>query len=105
MKVNKLASITGKKSKVLIQEINDPRVTHHNHEVPEDILALYDVEEKKIEETRPEPKATVDISKGLFVNTMPSKEECTFTIEEIELGIRCLGSKGKHWEWRHLLDG
>ena len=41
---------------------------------------------------------TIPLSKQII-----GDEVCHYTVAEIEIGIRCLGNKGKQWKWRHLL--
>ena len=56
-------------------------------------------EEKKIP-TEPEPEKAVDSTEAPAV----VEEECPYTPEQVELGIRCLGGKGPQWKWRHILN-
>ena len=115
MKIYELAKIRKISSKELIVELNDPRIKNHLSVVPADILEL-EGEEKKIETTEGQTQ-TVDSAETVvvgnppetpaepLVSTEPVIEPCPYTPAEIELGCRCLGSKGKHWQWRHMLNG
>ena len=122
MKVFELSKKLKKSNKDLIAEIDDPRVKSHLSKVPEDILAEFDVEEKKIE-TEPEPTATVDKDEDAVVTVdsaetivvevkeevvnekvpKSTEETCPYSIEEIRMGCRCLGNKAPQWKWRHLI--
>jgi hypothetical protein len=61
------------------------------------LVPVVEEEDTKAEEVAQNPP---DI-----VNDYTDAKECPYTLEEIALGLRCLGSKGKMWEWRHLLNG
>ena len=111
MKIYEASKILKKSNKELLAEINDPRVKSHLSKIPEDILAELGLE-KKIKEAIAEPTKTVDSAETDVVDSEPSKpskapelpkEVCPYTAEEIELGIRCVGNKGQHWKWRHII--
>ena len=113
MKVHEASKILKKSNKELLAEINDPRVKSHLSKIPEDILAELGFE-KKITEAVAEPTKTVDRAETIVVDKSEEElhaelqpvvpvEDCPYTPEQIELGIRCLGNKGPHWKWQHLI--
>lgn len=107
MKVYEVAKSMKIKSKELIKLIGDPRVDHHLDTIPDDILETLEVEEKKIETPEPERTQTVDSAKtdvvDVEIEEVPAKSECPYTIQEIKLGIRCLGGNAPQYKWRHLI--
>lgn len=82
-------------------------IKSHLSKIPSELETELFGDEKKIYQ-EPEPAQTVDSAETelVEVKVLPKKEPvCPYTPAEIELGIRCLGSKSKQWEWRHILDG
>jgi hypothetical protein len=107
MKVYELAKKLKKSNKELIADMDDPRVKSHLSKVPDDILAEFDVDEKKIT-TEPEPTPTVDSAETTVVDVeiaekQTEAEECPYTLSQIAVGIRMCGNKSKAWKWRHLI--
>jgi hypothetical protein len=94
-------------------------IKSHMSKVPEDLEQELFGDEKKIEEAGQTGTETVDSAETVVVDPVDAVEEdefpvlntdetgeiCPYSIEEIELGIRCLGGKAPQYKWRHLLNG
>jgi len=147
MKIHELAKKTGISNKELLKETG---LGSHMSKVPEEVVAQYMGEEKKIQ-TEPQSTETVDSGEAVsdpvceltedstnetepkwiednvycdpnstivgvtdVINNdnsdrpsikRPVKEDCPYTLAEIELMCRCLGSKSAAWKYRNLLNG
>jgi hypothetical protein len=147
MKLYELAKKTGMEINQLKGELG---YKSHMKKVPDEIVAEYLGNEKKIQ-TGQEAMETVDSAEAVVVTVPPeietdslkSTEEiveernsrapeaglsggednepvqdaaeestvnvsddtgsCPYDLKEIDLGIRCLGSKAPQWKWRHLI--
>lgn len=73
MKVHQLSKKLKISNKELLAQMDDPRVTSHLSKVPEDILAQFDVEEKKIE-TGEKSTETIDSAQTIVVGDKDEDE-------------------------------
>jgi hypothetical protein len=120
MKLYELAKKTGMEINQLKEELG---YKSHMKKVPDEIVAEYLGNEKKIQ-TGQETAETVDSAEAVVVTVPVGGEDnepvqdaaeestvnvsddtgsCPYDLKEIDLGIRCLGSKAPQWKWRHLI--
>ena len=105
MKLYELAEVTGMSVKDLKKELGQKS---HFVKLSDEVVAEYLGGEKKIKEARQEEAEVVDTAEAIpepVVEALPKKEDCPFTVEQIELSIRVSGNKSNAWKWRHLLNG
>jgi hypothetical protein len=114
MKVFELAKELKIKSKALLNEIDDPRVTGHMSKVPESIVAELLGEEKKTQEAPAEPEAVVDSTETVSIEApivapepvVEAKpvEVCPVDLVALKGSINGLGGKSPLYKWKYLLD-
>jgi hypothetical protein len=108
MKLYELAEVTGMSVKDLKKELGQKS---HFVKLSDEVVAEYLGGEKKIKEARQEEAEVVDTAEAIpepvveVPEVVEEKEECPFSLAEIDLGIRCLGGNAPQWKWRHLLNG
>lgn len=104
MKVYELSKKLKLSNKELIEQIDDPRVTSHLSNIPEDILEQFDVKEKKIEEAEPEPTETSDSAETVVVTAIEKKSDLPdgVTPEMVWHACTGIGSKSDLWKFKDL---
>lgn len=80
-------------TKELVKLIDSPDIVHHKARIPDSILNDIGLGENT---------QTIDSAETEIVD-VEIIEECQYSINEIKLGIRCLGSNAPQYKWRHLI--